>query len=102
MARVGSAGESDQVEDGIGVGSVEDGGGGGVTPGVSTIGWALSLELEPERESAAGLVMAARRVILPAPRERGPVDDGLGFWGRGRGAGREEERNGDFWRGRGD
>jgi hypothetical protein len=97
---VGSAGESDQVEDGIGVGSVEDGGGGGVTPGVSTIGWALSLE--PERESAAGLVMAARRVILPAPRERGPVDDRLGFLGRGRGAGREEEKNGDMGRGRGD
>jgi hypothetical protein len=52
---------------------------------VSTIGCAFSLE--PGREPAAGLVMAARRVILPAPA-RGGTEEGLGFWGK------EEERNG--------
>jgi hypothetical protein len=34
----GSAGESDQAEGGIEVGSAEDVGGGGVAPGVITIG----------------------------------------------------------------
>jgi hypothetical protein len=68
VSRVGSAGESVQVDGGIGVGSAEVGGGGGA-PGVRTMGW----ELPPA--AAAGvveaLVIAAKRVIASAQtRER--------------------------------
>ncbi|KAB8082439.1 hypothetical protein EE612_004319 [Oryza sativa] len=73
VARAGSAGERDQSEGGIWVGSAEEVGGGGAAPGVRTMGFAATAA------AAEGLVMAARSVMAPAREEK---VEGLGFWRR--------------------
>lgn len=75
VARAGSAGERDQSEGGIWVGSAEEVGGGGAAPGVRTMGFAATAAAA----AAEGLVMAARSVMAPAREEK---VEGLGFWRR--------------------